>query len=211
MSSFNNSGSGLFKEEWIKFGEEPKDGSWYIAVDCAGFEEVGKKQTNKRLDKTAIACVKVDNSNVWFVDKIECGRWSTEETALRILKNIQEYQPLAVGIERGIAKQAIMNPLMDAMRRMNCYAHIEELTHGNKKKVDRVTWALQGNFEHGRIVLNDEGDFELFVDELLMFPTQGVHDDTVDALAYIEQLVRPNFDADDGGDEWETLDVISGY
>jgi phage terminase large subunit-like protein len=104
-----------------------------------------------------------------------------------------------------------MNPLTDAMRRMNCYAHIEELTHGNKKKVDRVTWALQGNFEHGRVVLNAEGDFDLFVDELLMFPTQGVHDDTVDALAYIEQLVRPNFDADEGGDEWETLDVISGY
>jgi hypothetical protein len=211
MSSFNNAGSDLFKEEWIKFGEEPKDGSWYIAVDCAGFEELGKKQTNKRLDKTAIACVKVDNNNIWFVDKIECGRWSTEDTALRILKNIQEYQPTAVGIERGIAKQAIMNPLMDAMRRMNCYAHIEELTHGNKKKVDRVTWALQGNFEHGRIVLNAETDFDLFVDELLMFPTQGVHDDTVDALAYIEQLVRPSFDVDDGGDEWETLDVISGY
>jgi hypothetical protein len=33
----------------------------------------------------------------------------------------------------------------------------------------------------------------------------------VDALAYIEQLVRPNFDADDGGDEWEILDTISGY
>jgi hypothetical protein len=211
LSSFNNAGSGLFKEEWIKFGEEPQNGSWYIAVDCAGFEEVGKKQTNKRLDKTAIAVVKVDNDNTWFVDKIETGRWSTEDTAMKILNNIKEYEPTAVGIERGIAKQAIMTPLMNAMRRMNCYAHIEELTHGNKKKVDRVTWALQGNFEHGRILLNTDGDFDLFVDELLMFPTQGVHDDTVDALAYIHQLVRPSFDADDGGDEWETLDVISGY
>lgn len=210
-ASFATSGSGLFKEEWIKFGEEPQNGSWYIAVDCAGFEEVGKKQTNKRLDKTAIAVVKVDTDNTWYVDKIECGRWSTEDTALKILNNIKEYEPLAVGIERGIAKQAIMTPLTNAMRRMNCYAHVEELTHGNKKKVDRVTWALQGNFEHGRVVLNADGDFDLFVDELLMFPTQGVHDDTVDALAYIHQLVRPSFDADDGGDEWETLDVISGY
>ena len=211
LSSFNNAGSGLFKEEWIKFGEEPKDGSWYIAVDLSGFEEVGKKNTNKRLDKSAIACVKVTDDGSWFVDKIELGRWTTEDTAMRILKNIEHYRPLAVGIERGIAKQAVMGPLSEAMRRHNCYAHIQDLTHGNRKKQDRVVWALQGPLEHGRITLNTEADFEVLVDELLMFPTQGVHDDTVDALSYIEQIaiITPAFD--DGGDEWECLDVVSGY
>ena len=101
--------------------------------------------------------------------------------------------------------------MMDAMRRHNCYAHIQDLTHGNRKKQDRVVWALQGNFEHGRITLNDEGDFDLFVDELLMFPTPQVHDDTVDALSYIEQIavVTPRFD--DNDDEWQPLDIISGF
>lgn len=211
MASFNNAGAGLFKEEWIKFGEEPPHGSWYIAVDLSGFEEIGKKNGNKRLDKSAIACVKVTDEGEWFVDKIEHGRWTTEDTANRILKNIEHYRPLAVGIERGIAKQAVMSPLMDAMRRHNCYAHIQDLTHGNRKKQDRVVWALQGNFEHGRITLNDEGDFDLFVDELLMFPTPQVHDDTVDALSYIEQIavVTPRFD--DNDDEWQPLDIISGF
>jgi len=211
MSSFNNAGAGLFKEEWIKFGEEPPHGSWYIAVDLSGFEEIGKKNGNKRLDKSAIACVKVTDEGEWFVDKIEHGRWTTEETANRILKNIEHYRPLAVGIERGIAKQAVMGPLMDAMRRHNCYAHIQDLTHGNRKKQDRVVWALQGPFEHGRITLNDEGDFDLFVDELLMFPTPQVHDDTVDALSYIEQIaiVSPRFD--DSDDDWQPLDIISGF
>lgn len=211
LSSFDNAGAGLFKEEWIKFGEEPQDGSWYIAVDLSGFEEIGKKNGNKRLDKSAIACVKVTDSGEWFVDKIEYGRWTTEETATRILKNIEHYHPLAVGIERGIAKQAVMGPLMAAMRRHNCYAHIQDLTHGNRKKQDRVIWALQGPFEHGRITLNADGDFDLFVDELLMFPTPQVHDDTVDALSYIEQIaiVSPRFD--DADDDWEPLDVISGF
>lgn len=211
MSSFNNAGAGLFKEEWIKFGEEPLGGgSWYIAADISGFEEAGKK-SGKNLDKTAIACVKVVDDGAWFVDKIEVGRWTTEETALRILKNIQHYEPMAVGIERGIAKQAIMGPLMEAMRRHNCYAHIQELTHGNKKKIDRVTWALQGRFEHGRITLNAESNFDQFVDELLMFPTPQVHDDTVDALAYIEQIALPVFDMDDSDDDWEAMDIVAGY
>jgi len=211
MSSFNNAGSGLFKEEWIKFGEEPDHGSWYMAVDLSGFEEIGKKNSNKRLDKSAIACVKVTDDGAWFVDKIELGRWTTEETALRILKNIEHYRPLAVGIERGIAKQAVMGPLSEAMRRHNCYAHIHDLTHGNRKKQDRVVWALQGPFEHGRITLNAEGDFDVLVDELLMFPTAGVHDDTVDALSYIEQIAITTPMFDDADDDWSALDVISGY
>jgi hypothetical protein len=45
-----------------------------------------------------------------------------------------------------------------------------------------------------------------------MFPTSGVHDDLPDALSYIDQLaVTSYFDGDDDQDEWETLDVISGY
>lgn len=214
LSSFNNAGSGLFKEEWIKFGEEPRNGSWYIAIDLAGFEGVAKNANaaKNRLDKSAIACVKVTEDGTWFVDKIESGRWDIEETAVRILKNIAQYEPLAVGIERGALKNAVLPYLSNLMRQNNCYAHIQDLTHGNKKKTDRIIWALQGRMEHGRVLLNCEGDFDEFVDQLLMFPTAGVHDDLPDALSYIDQLAVTsyNFD-DDGGDEWETMDVISGY
>jgi hypothetical protein len=214
MSSFNNAGAGLFKEEWIKFGEEPKHGSWYIAVDLAGFEEVAKSagSSKKRLDQSAIAVVKVTEDGVWYVKKIEAGRWDIQTTAVNILKNIREYEPLAVGIERGALKNAVLPYLSDLMRKNNCYAHIVDLTHGNKKKVDRVVWALQGRFEHGRVILDAEEDFDEFVDQLLMFPTSGVHDDLPDALSYIDQLaVTSYFDGDDDQDEWETLDVISGY
>lgn len=214
MSSFNNAGSGLFKEEWIKFGEEPRNGSWYIAIDLAGFEGVAKNANaaKNRLDKSAIACVKVTEDGTWFVDKIESGRWDIEETAVRILKNIAQYEPLAVGIERGALKNAVLPYLSNLMRQNNCYAHIQDLTHGNKKKTDRIIWALQGRMEHGRVLLNCEGDFDEFVDQLLMFPTTGVHDDLPDALSYIDQLAVTSYNfEDDGGDEWETMDVISGY
>ena len=213
LSSFNNAGSGLFKEEWVKFGEEPNNGSWYIAIDLAGFEEVSKNASaaKKRLDQSAIAVVKVTDDGVWFVEKIEAGRWDIEETATRILKNIANYEPLAVGIERGALKNAVLPYLSNLMRQHNCYAHIADLTHGNKKKVDRVIWALQGRFEHGKVILNCDEEFDEFVDQLLMFPTQGVHDDLPDALSYIDQLAVTSYNFDDADDDWEALDVISGY
>lgn len=214
LSSFDNAGAGLFKEEWIKFGEEPTHGSWYIAVDLAGFEDVAKNAnaSKKRLDQSAIAVVKVTEDGKWYVEKIEAGRWDIQTTAVNILKNIREYEPLAVGIERGALKNAVLPYLSDLMRKNNCYAHIADLTHGNKKKVDRVVWALQGRFEHGRIILNAEEDFDEFVDQLLMFPTPNVHDDLPDALSYIDQLaVTSYFDGEDDQDDWEALDVVSGY
>jgi hypothetical protein len=44
-----------------------------------------------------------------------------------------------------------------------------------------------------------------------MFPTKGVHDDLVDALAYVEQLAISAFLPDYEEDEYEIYDNISGY
>jgi len=213
MSSFNNAGSGLFKEDWIKWGEEPQYGSYYIAVDLAGFEEVAKSagSAKKRLDQTAIAIVKVTEDGKWFVKKIDAGRWDIRETAVRILKAIRDFQPVAVGIERGALKNAVLPYLSDLMRKNNTYCHIQDLTHGNKKKADRVIWSLQGRYEHGRVILNTEEDFDEFVDQLLMFPTSGVHDDLVDALSYIDQIATTTYFTDDDNEDYEPIDIVSGY
>jgi hypothetical protein len=97
------------------------------------------------------------------------------------------------------------------MRKNNVYSHIVDLTHGNRKKTDRIIWSLQGRFEHGRIILNKEKDWDVFIDQLLMFPAQGVHDDLPDSLAYIDQLaVTSYYEQDEDDEEWEPMDVISG-
>ena len=211
-ASFDNAGSGLFKDEWIKYGEEPQYGSYFIAVDLAGFEEVARASgSKKKLDETAIAVVKVTEDGKWFVQCIEHGRWDIKETASKILTLIRDYEPTAVGIERGALKNAVLPFLSDLMRKNNIYAHIHDLTHGNKKKADRIIWALQGRFEHGRVILNRDEDFDDFVDQLLMFPTTQVHDDLVDALAYIDQLAVTTYFDDTEDDGVEPLDFISGY
>lgn len=212
LSSFDTAGADVFKAEWIKEGPLPKDGSYVIAIDLAGFENLSDgSQNKKRLDETAMAVVKIGHDNKWYVDKIEHGRWDIKETCMRILKNIREYRPIQIGIERGTAMNAVMGVLQDMMRQYNTFAHIQTLTHGNKKKTDRVIWALQGRFEHGHIVLNEDEDFEEFKDQLVMFPTKGVHDDLVDALAYVEQLAISAFLPDYEEDDYEVFDNISGY
>jgi hypothetical protein len=60
-------------------------------------------------------------------------------------------------------------------------------------------------------VLNSEEDWDEFKDQLLLFPSQGVHDDLPDALSYIDQLAVTSYFQDDQEDEWEPLDVISGF
>ena len=212
MASFEARGSEMFKEDWVKFDEEGIDeGDYYIAIDLAGFEEVNKKRTkNTKLDETAIAVVKV-NPNGWYVENIIHGRWTLDETATKIFQAVRDYKPVSVGIEKGIAKQAVMSPLLDLQRRYGTFFRVEELTHGNKKKTDRVMWALQGRFENGFVTLS-RGEWNTrFLDQLFQFPDPLTHDDLVDALAYVDQLANVAYDYDYEIDDHEILDVVAGY
>ena len=212
MASFEATGSEMFKENWIKYGEEPEFGDYYIAIDLAGFEEVGKKRTkNTKLDETAMAIVKVGDNGDWYIENIIHGRWSLDETAIKIFQAVRDYRPVSVGIERGIAKQAVMSPLMDLQKKYAQFFRVEELTHGNKKKTDRVMWALQGRFENGYITLNKGEWNSRFLDQLFQFPDPLTHDDLVDALAYIDQLAKVAYDYDYEIEDHDILDVVAGY
>jgi predicted phage terminase large subunit-like protein len=211
MASFEARGSEMFREDWVQFGEEPEVGDYYISVDLAGFEEVNKKRTkNSKLDETAIAVVKVSPDG-WYVDNIIYGRWSLDETATKIFQAVRDYRPISVGIERGIAKQAVMSPLMDLQKRYGTFFRVEELTHGNKKKTDRVMWALQGRFENGYVTLSKGEWNSRFLDQLFQFPDPLTHDDLIDALAYVDQLAQVAYHYDFEIDDHELLDVVAGY
>jgi len=212
MASFEARGSEMFKEDWVKFGESPTEGDYYIAIDLAGFEEVNKQRTkNTRLDETAIAVVRVNDNGHWHVENIVHGRWELSETARKIFEVVRDYRPVGIGIEKGIARQAVMSPLTDMMKRYGMFFRVDELTHGNKKKTDRVMWALQGRFENGFITLSKGEWNSRFLDQLFQFPDPLTHDDLVDALAYIDQLAKIAYTYDFEIDDHEVLDTVTGY
>lgn len=212
-ANFSNAGQEIFKEEWLKTGPEPAYGEYVIAIDLAGFEEVGKdpSASKARLDESAIAIVKITDTGDWWVKDILHGRWDIRATASKILLAVRDHQPIAVGIERGALKNAVLPYLNDLMRKNNVYTHIADLTHGNRRKQDRIAWSLQGRLEHGRITFNEDKEWNEAFDQISMFPTAGLHDDLVDALSYIDQLAITTYQQDYEEDDHEVLDIISGY
>jgi len=213
LASFEAASRDIFKEEWIKVDdEEPDDGRYFIAVDLAGFINVDKESANKnkKLDETAIAVVKVHEQGWWVAD-IKHGRWDIKQTCHEIMKAVVEYQPTAVGIEKGSLKNAALPYLMDLMRKHNHYFRIDDCTHGNQKKTDRIVWALQGRFEHGQVTLNHGEWNNEFIDQLVNFPNSQLHDDLIDALAYIDQIQIVEYFQDYEEEEYEALDAVAGY
>jgi predicted phage terminase large subunit-like protein len=213
MASFEAKGSEMFKEEWVTVVDDSNvEGDYYVAIDLAGFQDVSKKRSkNSRLDNTAMAVVKVGEEG-WFVENIIYGRWTLEETARKIFEVVRDYKPISIGIERGIAKQAVMSPLTDMMKRQGFFFRVEELTHGNQKKTDRIMWALQGRFEHGLITLGKGEWNSRFLDELFQFPDPLTHDDLVDALAYVDQLAKVAYAGNwEEFDDYEEMDAVAGY
>lgn len=213
MSSFEAASRDIFKPEWIVYEEdEPKDGRFFIAVDLAGFINVDKESgsKNKKLDETAIAVVKVGEYGWWVADILH-GRWDIQETCKQIMNAVIKYEPTAVGIEKGSLKNAALPYLSDLMRRYNRYFRIDDVTHGNQKKTDRIVWALQGRFENGKVSLNFGSWNNEFVDQLTNFPNAQLHDDLIDALAYIDQVQVVDYFVEDYEEEYEPLDELTGY
>jgi len=215
MASFESTGGVIFQRKWFKYGPEPKNGRFYIAVDLAGFVDVEKQQMAKtsRLDSTAIVVVKADGAK-WHVKDVIHGRWDVKKTADRIVQAVKQYEPAATGIEKGVLMQAVQPYLQESMRKNNAMVHITELSHGNKHKNDRVIWALQGRFEHGNITFEENATWATETeDQLLNFPSKTVHDDIPDALSYIDQLTTEALweGWKDDEPEWQPIDEIAGY
>ncbi len=213
-ASFDAKGSEFFDPESFLYYEEKPDGlalDYYVACDLAGFETERGTKTKQR-DNSAVAIVGVDGTGTWWVEDIRYGRWSLDETCTEIFNAVRDYRALAVGIEKGIAQQAVIGPLQDVMRRTARVFRIDMLSHGNRKKSDRILWALQGRFEHDKIKLK-KADWNIdFVDEASAFPSQLVHDDLLDALSYIDQLaVVPYSSGLLVDDDYEMMDAIAGY
>ena len=213
MASFEAQGSELFKEEYVQFSEEePQVRSVTILLSIWQVSLMWQKlqlklnDLTKQLSRLLKQVKKVGGSLILFMVD---GVWKPlQGKSLRLYETIS---PVAVGIEKGALKNAVLPYISDLMKSNNRFFRIDELTHGNKKKTDRIVWALQGRFEHGKITLNKGEWNATFLDELFQFPNQLVHDDLIDSLAYIDQLANIAYTSDYVEEEHEFLDVYAGY
>jgi len=218
-ATFESFSGGIFKEEWVRYADDKVfeddsfvSGQYVISVDPAGFEQSSRERGLKssRLDETAISIVKIAQDE-WYVRDILHGRWGIKETAEKILTAAEDVNASIVGIEAGSLKNAIMPYLEDEMRSRGSWINVTDVTHGGKKKQDRIVWALQGRMEHGKIQLRKADWNYHFISQMLDFPSSISHDDLLDSLAYIDQVSVADFAQSIELDEWEPLDNVSGY
>lgn len=210
-ASFHQAGQLVFPYDLIECNEAdvPRDALRFMAVDPAGFYSEGQiRARTTRLDETAIAVVAANPSGWWVLD-VQAGRWDVRETSIRILNECRKHRPVHVGIEKGMARNAILPYLTDQMRRLSVYPHLVEVTHGGKDKTTRVAWALQGRMEHGRVRFVRGEYLQQLREQIWDFP-YGRHDDMVDALAYIDQIAQIAYRDQLVEDSWEPLDEAVG-
>ena len=198
-ASFEQSNQLIFPYDLIECDSPPRETVCYMAIDPAGFHTEGaSRQAINKLDETAIAIVEVGRDG-WWVTDIVSGRWDVRETSIRILREAQKHRPVMVGIEKGMARNAMMPYLEDQARRLAIHPNFVEVTHGGQNKASRIAWALQGRLEHGRIQFCRGDYLPKLKEQIWDFPF-GRHDDLVDALAYIDQIA----------DTWAPMDEAVG-
>jgi len=225
-ADFVSGGGSVLKRDWFEIvpavaghtsvanphfgkGFDGEQGHVFVTVDLAGFATEGGKR-KIRSDETVIATIYVTEDR-WYILDIQHGHWDTREVALRIIKTCSQRPSCRLGIEKGALANAIGPYLEDEMRRFNRYVTPEPLSHGGTRKIDRITGAIQGRAERGRIVLIEGEWNEAFLTQCDDFPDPLAHDDILDAVAYVDQMANSFYYGNHEVDEWVPTDLDTGY
>lgn len=173
-----------FTKEQFRRGALPEKGRYrvYIAFDFA----ISEKKQN---DYTVGAVGLQDENDVLHVADVL--RFKSGD-AFYIVESIlglasKWYIPgLVLGFEDGQIYRAISSLLEKRMREKRFYPAVEVL----KPITDKMARArdLQGRMQQGMVSFNSDGEwYDVVRQEMLRFPA-GVHDDCVDALAWMTKL-----------------------
>ena len=151
---------------------------YYCAWDLA----IGQKDRN---DYSVGIVMGVDEYDRLFLMDVVRGRFDGFELVERILDLYELWKPSIVGIEKGHIEMALGPFLEKRIRERGLNeVYIKDLKTGRRDKEARAR-AIQGRMQQGMVYLPKNEIFTgPLVAELLRFPN-GVHDDQVDALAWV--------------------------
>lgn len=178
-----------FKQSWIKtFTELPNEYYTFSFVDPA-------ISLNDGADYTASVVVHVDAEKNWYVQLANRQRITATQTLEHVFNLYDVYKPSIIGIEDVAYQKSLLHFITEEMHKRRKIVPIKGIrrsnitTHGDKRSNNSKPFRIRSlvpRFEFGKIYLA-QGLDDLLI-EYKSFP-RGAHDDILDALASIEEIV----------------------
>lgn len=155
---------------------------YYITADLAISEA-------ERADYSVFIVAGMDEFRRIHIKDIIRDRLDGREIVDTLLNLQRIYRPELVGIEEMQISKSIGPFLTEEMVLQNTYLNIVKLKHGGKDKIQRAR-SIQARMRAKSILIDKGADwYQTFEDELTRFP-RDVHDDQVDAFAYLGLLLN---------------------
>lgn len=172
--------------------------SYYSAVDFA----ISDKE---RADYTVILTAAVDSNNNLYIIDVQRGRWDSKEIIDNMFATHWRYRPEIFIAEEGMIRKSIGPFLNEEMMRRGIFINL----HTEIPVKDKQTRArsIQARLKMGSVYFNKEAEwFAPLSQEMVRFP-RDVHDDQVDALAWIglvlDKIVPAPTIAEQEDEDWE--------
>lgn len=169
-----------FKREWIKhYSIVPNECNTFCFIDPA----IGQE---KEHDFTGVLVVRVSPNNDWFVVLAKRFKVNPTELVELVFRVYLQYKPQIIGIEDVAYQKALLYMIDHESKKRSSHVPVMGIRPDNNKSKEMRILGLVPRFEFGRIFLSQ--GLEDLEDELLKFP-RAKHDDLLDSLAYMDQIV----------------------
>lgn len=155
--------------------------SYYSAIDFA-------ITSSERSDYTVIVTVGIDEHNKMYVVDVNRGRWDAQEIIDEMINTQIRYNPELFAAESGMISKSLGPFLKEQMLQTGVFINLKEMVP-NKDKETRAR-SIQARIRQGTVYMDGNADwYPDFEQEMLRFP-KDVHDDQVDALAWIGLMLN---------------------
>lgn len=185
--------------EEIDEKDKEKRLQYYITVDLAIAE-------HEKADYSVFLVAGVDENKHIHIKHIIRDRMDAREIVDTLIALQRSFNPLAIGIEDMQVSKSIGPFLYEEMFSTGVFINVIKLKHGGKDKIARSR-SIQARVRAKSVKFDKQAAwYQNFEDELTRFP-RDVHDDQVDAFAYLgmmlNQLTEAHTQAEVDEEEYE--------
>ena len=174
-----------FRKEWFHYYDETelkgRPLNKFTAVDPAISLE-------KEADYTSIITVGIDHFHNWYVLDIFRDRVTPSQLIERLYLTYERWHPIEIAIEDVAFQKVLQYSINEEGRKRHKYLPIVEVAPEERSKDERIR-GLQPLYANGVVLHNKELVYNDYLeDELTRFP-RGKHDDIIDSLSYMKDIV----------------------